>query len=125
MIGTHFDLEGAKDNLEALRDIYGKELDIMAMSFKTGEGTENFAEAIFKALDVVRVYTKTPGKHPDKTDPVVLRRGSTVEDFASGIHKDIAANLKYARIWSKNKLDGLRVPRDYVYEDEDICELHS
>ena len=119
------DLEGAKDNLDALQDLYGGQLDILAMSVKTGEGTEKFPEAVFYELEVVRVYTKSPGKPPDKNDPVVLRRGSTVENFATGIHKDIAANLKYARIWSKNKLDGLRVPRDYVFEDEDVCELHS
>jgi len=125
LLGTHLDLPGAKDNLEVLKDIYGKDLEIMAMSLKSAEGTAEFPAAVFKALEVVRVYTKSPGKPPDKTDPVVLRRGSTVNDFADGIHKDIAANLKYARIWSKNKPEGLRVARDYVFEDEDVCELHS
>ena len=125
IVGTHLDAEGAKDNLDALKELYASEFDVLSMSFLSGEGAEKFPEIIYNALEVVRVYTKTPGKHADKSDPVVLRRGSTVADFASGIHKDIARNLKYARIWSKNKPDGLRVPRDYVFEDEDICELHS
>jgi len=125
IVGTHLDAEGAKDNLDALKELYASEFDVLSMSFLSGEGAEKFPEIIYNALEVVRVYTKTPGKHADKSDPVVLRRGSTVADFASGIHKDIARNLKYARIWSKNKPDGLRVPRDYVFEDEDTCELHS
>jgi len=125
LIGTHLDLEGARDNLEALKDLYGKELDIFSMSLKSGEGAEKFSEDIFRRLEVVRVYTKSPGKPPDLNDPVVLRKGSTVDDFARDIHKELERNLKYARIWSKNKFDGQRVPRDYVFEDEDICELHS
>jgi small GTP-binding protein len=125
MIGTHLDAAGAKDNLDALRELYGSELPFFSLSLITGEGTDKLPEEIFRTIDVVRIYTKSPGKPPDKSDPVVLRRGSTVFDFASDIHKDIAHNLKYARIWSKNKPDGLRVPRDYVFEDEDVCELHS
>ncbi len=125
ILGTHLDLEGAKDNLEALRDIYGKDLDILALSFKTGEGADKFAGEIFQRLEVVRIYTKSPGKPADRSDPVVLRKGSTVDDFARGIHKDLEQNLKYARIWGKNKFEGQRVPRDYVFEDEDICELHG
>jgi len=125
LVGTHLDAPGAKDNLEALKEIYGAELPFLSLSLKTGEDGEKLPEAIFHVLDVVRVYTKSPGKAADKSDPVILPRDSTVFDFASNIHKDIARNLKYARIWSKNKPDGLRVPRDYVFEDEDVCELHS
>lgn len=125
IVATHLDQEGANDNLSALKDLYGKDLDIYGLSVKTSEGVENFPREIFQRLKVVRVYTKAPGKQPDLNDPVVMRKGSTVEDFARSIHKDLARNLKYARIWSKNKLDGQRVPRDYVFEDEDICELHS
>jgi hypothetical protein len=125
MVGTHLDVDGAKDNLEVLADIYGKEFLLMSMSFKTGQGTERFPETVFQTLEVVRVYTKTPGKPPDKSDPVVLKAGSTVYDFAEGIHKQLAGHLKFARIWSKNKPDGLRVARDYVLEDEDVCELHG
>ena len=125
IVGTHLDAEGANDNLDALKELYAAEFDVLSMSLAGGEGAEKFPETIYNALEVVRVYTKTPGKPADKSDPVVLRRGSTVDDFANGIHKDIARNLKYARIWSKNKPDGLRVPRDYVFEDEDTCELHS
>lgn len=125
IVGTHLDAEDAKDTLEALKELYSAELDVYSMSLNTGEGADQFPELIYNALEVVRVYTKTPGKQADKSDPVVLPRGSTVNDFATNIHKDIAANLKYARIWSKNKPDGSRVPRDHVFEDEDICELHS
>jgi ribosome-interacting GTPase 1 len=76
-------------------------------------------------LDVVRVYTKTPGKKPDLTAPYTLSRGSTVVDVAGMVHKDFAQQLKYARIWGTDKYDGQMVQRDYVVQDEDVIELHT
>ena len=75
-------------------------------------------------LDIMRVYTKTPGQKPDFTDPIVLKRGSKVEDAAASVHKDFAARLKYARIWGSGKHDGVMAKRDHVLEDGDVIELH-
>ena len=125
ILGTHLEGEEARENLEVVKSLYGKDYEVKGISFKSGEGTEDFPRKIFEELRIVRVYTKSPGKEADLTDPVILPKGSTVMDFAFCIHKELAKNLKYARIWSKNKYEGLRVARDYVFEDEDICELHS
>jgi hypothetical protein len=75
-------------------------------------------------LDVIRIYSKEPGKPPDKGKPFVLPRGSTVLDLANTIHHDIAANLKRARIWGNNVYEGQPVPREHVLSDHDIIELH-
>jgi len=125
ILGTHLDSDVGMDNLEVVQSLYGKDFEVFGISFKSGEGAEVFPRRIFELLKIVRVYTKSPGKEPDLTDPVVLAKGATVLDFAYSIHKELAKNLKYARIWSKNKYEGLRVARDYVLLDEDICELHS
>jgi hypothetical protein len=75
-------------------------------------------------LRVVRVYSKIPGKKPEKDSPFTLRVGSTVMDMAKAVHKDFAEKLQYARVWNAAGLDGLRVNRDYVLADEDVVELH-
>ena len=75
-------------------------------------------------LNVVRVYTKAPGKKPDFNDPYVVARGSTVLDVAEKVHRDFVENLKYARIWGEGKTDGIMVPRDFVIDDGDVLELH-
>jgi ribosome-interacting GTPase 1 len=75
-------------------------------------------------LEVVRIYPKEPGKPPDKERPFVLPRGSTVLDLAAVIHKDMAANLKRARIWGANMYEGAPAPREHVLSDRDIVELH-
>ena len=75
-------------------------------------------------LDVIRVYTKTPGNKADMTDPIVLETGSTLEIAAIAIHKSFANRMKYARIWGSGKFDGIMVKRDHVLQDGDIIELH-
>ena len=60
----------------------------------------------------------------DRDSPVILPQGSTVEDFAGSIHKDIRRNLKFAKIWRSAKFDGQRVSRDYVLQEQDVVELH-
>ncbi len=126
ILGTHLDNQPAREKLGILKELYGKRFPIYALSCQTGEGVELFRRKLFKEeLHLVRVYTKTPGKPPDKRDPVILPEGATVDHFATTIHKDIAKNLKFARIWSKNKYDGQKVNKDYRLMDEDVVELHA
>ena len=85
---------------------------------------EDLKLAIFHLLEIIRVYTKTPGQKPDMDDPIVLPIGSTLSDAATEVHKDFAANLKFARIWGSGKHDGVMAKRDHVLQDGDIIELH-
>jgi len=97
---------------------------LLPLSTRTQEGLPKFQHAVFHGLDVVRAYTKTPGKKADLDDPVYLKRGKTIMDFAQEIHKDFAAGLKFARIWGEGKYDGQTVTREHVVNDGDIIELH-
>jgi ribosome-interacting GTPase 1 len=53
----------------------------------------------------------------------VLKKGSTVEEFAGKVHKDFFDNLKSARVWGSAAHDGLMVSRDHVLQDGDVVEL--
>jgi len=44
--------------------------------------------------------------------------------MASEIHKDLAKNLKFARVWGTAVHPGTVVKGDYVLQDRDIVELH-
>lgn len=114
----------AAGNLEALRILFGDRLDVTAVSPAAGEGIEDVKRGLFRLLDVVRVYSKAPGKKPDLEEPFTLRRGSTVTDMAQAVHKDFAQNLKYARIWRGEKFQGQMANREQVLEDGDVIELH-
>ena len=79
---------------------------------------------IYQKLDIIRVYTKVPSGKPDFNDPIILNRGSTLENAAVSVHKDFRASLKYARVWGSGKYDGAMVRRDHILRDGDIIELH-
>jgi ribosome-interacting GTPase 1 len=51
-------------------------------------------------LNVIRIYTKAPGKPADNRAPFTLPRGGTVEDLAALVHRDLAQSVKFARISS-------------------------
>ncbi|MBN1574277.1 MAG: TGS domain-containing protein [Deltaproteobacteria bacterium] len=125
-VGNKLDVEGAAEKLSLVRELYGGEFPVLGVSANNGAGLEDIRGKVFQMLDIIRVYTKSPGKKPDFSDPVTLKKGATVIDFASHIHKDFAKELKFARIWSKsaNKYEGQKVNRDESLTDGDVIELH-
>jgi len=107
-----------------LKNKYEWQIPVMAISLKEETNLEELKREIYQMLDIIRVYTKTPGQKPDFNDPIILKRGSTLEDAATAVHKDFAQNLKYARIWGSGKHDGVMAKRDHILEDGDVIELH-
>ena len=124
IIGNKLDLDNARQNYVALHNKYGGQLPVIAISAKEGIGLEELKREVYRLLDIIRVYTKTPGQKAELTDPIILERGTTLEDAAASVHKDFQARLKYARVWGSGKHDGLMVKRNHILQDGDIIELH-
>ncbi|MFC1860102.1 GTPase [Chloroflexota bacterium] len=124
IIGTKLDLDNASESYTALKNKYEGQLPVIAVSAKEGTDLEELKRAIYHMLDIIRVYTKTPGQQPDFDDPIILERGSTLEHAAAEVHKDFAQKLKYARIWGSGKHDGVMAKRNHVLRDGDVIELH-
>lgn len=122
--GNKLDLANARLNYTAMRDKYGEQLPVIAISARDGTGLDELKQAIFRVLDIIRVYTKMPGQKPDFNEPIILARGSTLADAAEEVHKDFRAKLKYGRVWGSGKHDGMMAKRDHVLQDGDIIELH-
>ncbi|MBN1480319.1 TGS domain-containing protein [candidate division KSB1 bacterium] len=124
LVGTKIDLPTARENWQVIKEFYANQFGMSAVSSKTRGEIERLREEIVMALEIVRVYTKKPGQSADKGQPYIVPRGSTLLDFAKTVHKDFAANLKFARVWGQTKYDGMMVNRDYILQDRDVVELH-
>jgi ribosome-interacting GTPase 1 len=124
IIGNKIDLDEASQNYTALPAKYQDQLPVIAISARRGTGLEEMKHKIYQMLDIIRVYTQVPGSKPDFNDPIILSRGSTLEDAAASVHKDFRARLKYARLWGSGKHDGIMVKREHILQDGDIIELH-
>lgn len=95
----------------------------LPISAQKGFGVEEFKSEVFKTLEVMRIYSKSPGQEADLKVPYVVPQGTTVEEFAAKVHQDFAKNLKATRVWGSSDFDGQMVSRDYVLRDGDIVEL--
>jgi hypothetical protein len=126
LTGTKHDLPGAAENLELLELAVEQRLPLLAVSAPSGEGLARLRQALFEALDVIRVYPKPPGQPPDRARPFVLRRGSTIEALADAIHHDLGRRLHHATLWgASGKFGGQRVGREHVLQDGDVVELRE
>ncbi|HBR10192.1 TPA: GTP-binding protein HSR1 [Candidatus Acetothermia bacterium] len=99
-------------------------LPASAVSTVSGMGMDKLSETIFSALNILRVYTKLPGKEPDLTAPYTLPVGSVVLDVVNAVHRELVVRLKFVRIWGSGKFDGQKIPTDHVLQDGDIVEIH-
>lgn len=120
-------VEGEEGNagLELARDLYAGRLVVRGTSNADAGEAEELKEALFGLLGLIRVFTKQPGKPPDRDRPFLLPRGSTIEDLAASIHKEVASKLRFARIWGSGAFDGQQVSSHHLIEDGDVVEIHA
>ena len=124
LVVTGMDLPGAEGDLEALAELVELPWPRVAVSTMTGDSLDELSKATFKAMEIIRVYSKEPRKEPDRTRPFTLPKGSTVKDLAKAIHKEIAEEIKFARVWGPSAFDGQSVHEHHVLDEGDVVELH-
>lgn len=124
MIANKIDSDGAQDRLDIVKEMFGSRFPIHVISAEHGQGLEDLRTALYKSLNVIRVYTKQPGKPPDLTSPFTCKAGSTLADMAALVHRDFVEKLKSARIWGTGVHDGQSIGREHVMQDKDVVELH-
>lgn len=109
---------------ELTRSSWDKPVEFVKLSTETGEGLDTFPKLLFDQLNIIRIYAKPPGKPADMKDPFTLPVGSTVQDLARAIHRELAEKLKSSRIWGTGVYDGQNVQLSHELHDKDIVELH-
>ena len=125
LIANKSDVDPDPEEVEILEELLGLHFPSLTMSAKTGDGVDALGEFLFRGLGIVRVYTKTPGKAADGDKPFTVFHGGTVLDVAQLVHKDIARDLRFARIWGSEVFDGQQVGPEHVVADGDLVELHT
>jgi small GTP-binding protein len=82
-------------------------------------------DIIYHGLKVIRVYCKEVGKPADLDIPLIMFKGTTVEDMCNKLHKDFSRKFKFARIWGKSaKFPGQKQMLKHKLIDGDIVEIH-
>ncbi|PWN38700.1 developmentally regulated GTP-binding protein [Ceraceosorus guamensis] len=86
---------------------------------------ERLKDRIWNEMNLLRVYTRKRGEHPDLEDPVIVRAGGTVEDVCNSIHKSLVEKFSYATVWGKSSkfLQGQKVGINHAISDGDVVTL--
>ena len=124
LVGNKCEVKNAMEAYGRFENHFRDAFPILPISAEGGMNLDELRKEIYQILNIVRVYTKTPGKEADLTEPVILKKGSTVEEVALSVHKDFVAKLRYAKVWGSGKFDGQMVKRDYLVNEGDVIELH-
>jgi ribosome-interacting GTPase 1 len=123
LVNKHDD-ESLDEDLEIFLELLEGEWPLLPVSAATGRNLEGLKGTVYEQLDIMRIYSKPPGKEPDFSAPFVLERGSSVEEFARKVHRDFFEQLKMARVWGRSAtFDGQMVGREHVLQDGDVVEL--
>ncbi|HUX98314.1 MAG TPA: GTPase [Candidatus Deferrimicrobium sp.] len=125
IVANKGDIEGSKENFRELAKHYAKRFQILPVSLTKNAGILLLMQELYKQLEVIRVYTKEPGKDPSPK-PIVLPRGAVVEDVATRLHNKFLNNFKYAKITHSDTNKAVtkkQVGLNYELEDGDIIQF--
>ena len=123
VLANKCDDERSDEDCDVFRELLEEDWPLLPISAATGRNLERLRWAVFEKLEIMRIYSKAPGKPPDLTAPFAMKKGDTVGEFAGKVHQDFAANLKAARVWGSATYDGQMVKRDHILRDRDVVEL--
>jgi len=114
-----------KEDLEKLKNTITKfRIKKTFIEINRDEDIEKIKEKLWKNLGLIKIFCKEPGQKPVEK-PLVLKKGSTIQDAARNLHKDFSKYFKFARIWGRSsKYEGQPFGLDHELEDGDIVEFH-
>ncbi|MFX1563054.1 MAG: TGS domain-containing protein, partial [Promethearchaeota archaeon] len=98
---------------------------VYAFSVEKNKGIRKVAAGIFEGLGVIRIFTrKTSGEIGDR--PLILPKGSTVEDLTKRLHSDFHKNFRYAIVFRLGqKMRRKKVGFTFSLEDQDVIQIFT
>jgi hypothetical protein len=101
-----------------------KAVNPVKISAKEKIGLDELKQRIFDNINLIRIYTKEPGKKPSER-PIILKKDSAIRDLAEKIRKDFPERFISAKVWGKSaKFPGQTVGIEHALQDRDIVEIY-
>jgi small GTP-binding protein len=96
----------------------------LMISAYAGYHMEELKDAVYDCLGFIRVYLKPQSGDADLEEPLIIRKGATVTDVCTKLHRDFVHRFRYARIWGKSvKHPGQRVGLPHRLKDGDLLTI--
>ena len=88
------------------------------------KGLDGLRDRIWDRLGLIRVYMDKPGRGVDYEEPLVIRRGDTVEDACERLGANLKERFKFARVTGESaKHDEQQVGLGHELADEDVLRI--
>jgi uncharacterized protein len=121
---THSEEDAGGDLAMLFKELSRTTLNVIPVAANEDSGIETLRKNVYDLLDVIRIYSKPPGKPIDEGEPYTVPKGSTLIQFAEHVHKDFVMKLRFARCWGSARFDGQTIPHEHILQDGDVIELH-
>jgi ribosome-interacting GTPase 1 len=87
-------------------------------------GLDDLKEAIVEKIGLIRIYMKKPREKTDYTEPMIVKKGITVNDLCLKIHRRFKDDFRYANVWGSSvKFPGQKVGLKHVLNDSDVVKI--
>jgi small GTP-binding protein len=99
-------------------------MDPVMISAHTGYNMVELKDRIYDTLGFMRVYLKPQSEAADLEEPLIVRKGSTIEDVCRKLHRDFVDRFRYARVWGHSvKHPGQRVGLPHKLKEGDLITI--
>jgi hypothetical protein len=128
IVCTKGDAGGSAENFDRLKNspIAKRFSLVVPTSVMNEDGMKNvktLPAKIFHSLGLIRVYTKDDKGIAKR--PIVIAKGTSVEDLTKMLHKDFFKYFKYAKVWGNSvKHSGAQVGLTHTLEDADVIQVY-
>jgi ribosome-interacting GTPase 1 len=114
-----------KETVDAELREYGTDPeDAVFISAVEERGLDALREEIWERLGLIRIYMDKPGRGTDREEPLILRRGQTVEDACEKLGGDFEDRFRFARVSGPSaKHEEQQVGQDHELADEDVLRI--
>ncbi len=112
---------------EYIKELQNKlNIQILAVSAKTGYKLEEVKKTIYRKLNFIRIYTRSRSikKENDNDEPMMMQKGETIKRLCQKLHREMIDNFRYAQVWGDSaKHPGQKVGLEHVLKDKDIVTI--
>jgi len=127
IIFNKIDLYDEETKRKISETLKSKRYKFVLTSIVGDQGIEELKEKILNTFDIIRIYTRHPGKKRelDKV-PIILKPNSTLQDVAEKILHGYSKKIKYTKITGpSSKFTNQKVGLKHIVKDKDIVEFYT
>jgi uncharacterized protein len=125
VIFNKIDLYDENTKRKISENLKSKKYNFVLISTYTKEGLEELKKRIFDSFNIIRIYTRQPGKKEDEV-PVIMKPDSTLEQVAEKILHGYSKKVKYAKVWGPSaKFLGQQIGLKHIVKDRDTIEFYT